>query len=215
MTTVADQFPSPPIHMKLLADQTVTQFGYDKTSQVDYTFNSLGYRSNIEFLPDDRAVLLLGNTISFGVGLPIEETFAGIISSSIDVPLYNFSWGCYPHTNHDQLKLLENILKLITPQCVLFQLNNLNRIRLDEINVSFDNPKEQVEENYVDFRLKLDQVIGNVPCHLMLWDDCEYDCDYSDILIHNRYYVDKNIVRSDLFGPKSHKLIATKILQSF
>ena len=173
----------------------------------------MGYRSNIEFLPNDRSVILLGNTISFGVGLPIEETFAGIISSSIDTPLYNFSWGCYPHTNHDQLKLLENILKLITPRCVLFQLNNLNRLRLDEINVSFDNPKEQVEANYVDFRLKLDQVLGNVPCHLMLWDDCEYDCDYSNILIHNRYFVDENVVSKDLFGVKSHQLIAMKLLQ--
>ena len=35
MTIAVKQFPNPPVHMKLLAGQTVNQFGYDQISNVN------------------------------------------------------------------------------------------------------------------------------------------------------------------------------------
>ena len=52
-------FPDAPVHMKDLAGQTVDKFGYDTISKVRYKFNNLGYRSDIEFLPTNDAIILL------------------------------------------------------------------------------------------------------------------------------------------------------------
>jgi hypothetical protein len=211
-------FPDAPSHMKDLAGQTVDQFGYDAITKVRYTFNTLGYRSDKEFTQIDNAVILLGNTLTFGLGLPIEETFAGILSNTLNSPVYNFAWGCYAHTNYEQLQLLKNILAVSNPVKVILQINNLNRIRNANNTVNFNNPKDQIEHEYIKFRDELDKVLYGIPHHLLYWDNEIYQFDFTDCLIYNKYHIDNNIITtqtgSELFGKKSHKLIATKILQN-
>jgi hypothetical protein len=211
-------FPDAPVHMKDLAGQTVDKFGYDTISKVRYKFNNLGYRSDIEFAPTNDAIILLGNTLTFGVGLPIEKTFAGIIDNTVSNPVYNFAWGCYGHTNYEQLQLLKSILKVICPKFIILQINNLNRIRNPDNSVSFDNPIDQIEKEYKKFRSELDTVLNNIPHHLLYWDEETYQFDFSDCLIYNKYHIDNNVVKTplemSLFGVKTHKLIATKLLQN-
>lgn len=211
-------FPDAPQHMKVLAGQTMNTFGYDTSTQVRYTFNNLGYRSNREFIPTDDAIILLGNTLTFGLGLPIEKTFSGLIDAAIDNPVYNFAWGCYGHTNYEQLQLLKNILTVIRPKYVILQINNLDRIRNSDNSISFVNPIDQIETEYKKFYGELNRVLHNVQHHLIYWDEKKWQFDFTDCLIHNKYHIDDNIIKTpggmSLFGPRSHKLIATKILQN-
>jgi len=206
-------FPLSPDHMYSLRGQTVKQFGYDQESQVDYAFNSLGYRSPVEFVDHGSPIVLLGNTISFGLGLPVEQSFAGIIAQELDCDVYNFAWGCHAHTNAEQLVLLKQILQVIKPQQVIFQINNLDRIRRNN-HVQFNNPNDIVISEFVKFRQELEQALESIPHLLLYWDENQYSVPLPRCLIHNRYHCDTSLKsNATTFGPRSHKLIAYSILK--
>ena len=206
--------PTAPSHMYRLRNQTVTDFGYDNTNTVNYSFNSLGYRG--EEFSSNNPIVLLGNSLAFGIGLNVEQTFGNLIEQRLKYPVYNFAWGCYGHTNHEQLTLLENILDNITPLCVIWQINNLNRKRIDERWCSPNNDTEFVIDAYNDFYKKSDNLLKTVPHILLHWDEEDYGFDFSHCLIYNKYVVDsisiKNPNGSNLVGPKTNRLIAEKIL---
>jgi len=207
------QLPVAPDHMYRLRNQTVTKFGYDNQNDTNYCFNSLGYRSDIEFDHSDAPIIILGNTISFGLGLEIEQSFAGIIAGILNCKVYNFSWGCYGHTNADQLQLLKQILSVITPRRVIFQINNLNRFRVDDY-VSFNNATDIVIAEFMQFSSEICQVLKSIPHDFLHWDKDNYSVDLPQCLIHNKYHVDSSLESNkDTFGPKSHKLIAHSILK--
>lgn len=189
----------------------VKNFGYDNETSVDYRFNSLGYRSNVEFTPDSSAIVLLGNSISFGIGLPLEQTYGEILSQKTGRPVYNFSLGCYGHTNMEQLPLLESILRTFDPFCVIFQINNLNRFRLNG-KILFDNPIDRVISEYNNFYKDVKILLKDMSHIFLYWDQETFDVKLPDCLIHNKYHVDYSLKnRTSTFGKKTNKLIAEKI----
>lgn len=198
--------------MYALRGQTMRNFGVDNKASTLYRFNSLGYRSPIEFESDRSPIIILGNTISFGIGLDYQDTFAGIVANSQNHPVYNFSWGCYAHTNAEQLELLKKILLVLSPSRVIFQINNLNRRRVDGV-VSFDNPANIVVEEFNNFFTEIQQVLSLIPHDFLHWDEHSYSVNLPKCLIHNKYHVDSSLSDNpDTFGVRSHKLIAHAIL---
>ena len=209
-------FPAAPDHMYELRNQTVTKFMDDNYTGTKYRFNNLGYRSNREFNNNNNPIVVLGNTLTFGLGLNIENTFLGIIEEKLAHPVYNFSWGRYAHENSEQLILLRKILSMITPRMVIFQINDKNRMRING-KISFDNPKELVIEEFNKFYTELNECLNTIPHILLHWDEENYDLDYSKCLIYNKYHIDSiDFYHGDkhrpAMGKSSHKLIATKIL---
>jgi hypothetical protein len=67
--------------MSSLAGQTVNRFGLDQTEQIDYKFNSQGFRSNtdFDFVPD---YAVFGCSLVFGIGVPVENIFASCLPNS-------------------------------------------------------------------------------------------------------------------------------------
>lgn len=206
--------PPAPDHMWRLRGQTVQHFGYDQETNVQYRFNSLGYRSDLEFENTTDAIVLLGNTISFGLGLDIKESFAGIISNNLGCAVYNFAWGCHAHTNAEQLTLLKSILSEFNPRHVIFQINNLNRMRINN-HVSMDNDHDSIVFEFEKFASELGSVLCSIPHTLLHWDEQAFPVNLPKCVVHNKYHVDSSL-KSDAttFGPKSHKLIAYSILQN-
>ncbi len=199
--------------MYRLRTQTVKNFGYDHETQVDYKFNSLGYRSDSEFVDNHSPIVILGNTISFGLGLDVEKSFAGIIAYTLHCDVYNFAWGCYSHTNAEQLTLLKQILSVLRPRHVIFQINNLDRLRQGD-QVIVNNPDHVVISEFEKFRDDLVQTLDSIPHVLLYWDEKQYSVTLPDCLIHNKYHCDISL-KSDTttFGYRSHKLIAYSLLK--
>jgi len=209
--------PATPAQMYSLRNQTVHQYADDSFTNTRYTFNGLGYRSDYEFELTNDVVIVFGNTLTFGLGLDIEQTFIGILSKKIPFPIYNFSWGRYGHENSEQLELLKNILSLITPKLIIFQINDLNRHRINN-TVSFNNPQELIVEKFNKFYTELKRTVGTIPHILLHWDYEDHGVDVPDCLIHNKYHVDSidfyiNSVQRSVMGVMSHKIISAKILK--
>jgi len=204
-------YPIAPKHMFQHRNKKIKNFIGDSETKIDYKFNKLGYRSNIEFELKKKPIILLGNTISFGLGLPIEDTFSYIISSHFKKPVYNFSWGCYAHTNYEQLNLLKKILEIDEPSLIIFQINNLNRYRNNGI-ISFGNSKELIISEYKKFYFEISKLLKNKKHIFLYWDNEEHDVKFPKCLIKNRYIVDTSLKNKITAGKKSNKLIALKII---
>jgi len=204
--------PQAPEHMYRHRGQTVRNFGYDTATGVEYQFNSLGYRSP-EIDTTESAVVLLGNTITFGLGVDYNKTFGGIIAQRLKCPVYNFAWGCYGHTNNEQVALLEQILTTITPRYVIFQINNLNRYRINGL-INFDNSEDIIVDEYTKFYNAITKTLNIIPHGYLHWDNYTYPVDLPTCLVYNKYHVDHSIAsNTNTFGYKSHRLIAERILQ--
>jgi len=194
-----------------LRNQTVTTFGYDTVGTTSYSFNSMGYRGT-DFV-ETRPIILLGGTITFGLGIDYADTFGQLIQQQTNMPVYNFAWGAYAHTNHEQLEFLKQLLEVLDPKLVIWQINNLNRKRING-QVSFNNSHNDAVDMYHDFWQQAQPILEQVPHCLLHWDEVDYGVDFAHCLIYNTYHVDNSIVtNSNTFGAKSHKLIALKILK--
>jgi len=207
-------FPTAPRHMLKHKNTTIKNFGYDSETKTDYYFNSLGYRSNCEFEPNrEKPIYVLGNTMSFGLGVEFENTYGYLLSKGLGRPVYNFSWGCYGHTNLEQINFLEKLLEVHQPYFIIFQINNLNRSRDSSSMVHFKNEKSKVLSLHKQFMTKAKTVLERHKHAFLYWDDEHYDIDLpKNCIVHNRYFVDSALKTRRVIGQKSHKLISLKIL---
>ena len=206
-------FPTAPIHMLAHKNMTIKNFGYDTETKTDYCFNSLGYRSNFEFEPYKSPIYILGNTLSFGLGVDFESTYGCLLSKALERPVYNFSWGCYGHTNLEQIVFLEKLLEIDTPYFVIFQINNLNRHRDSMGKINLKNERQLIMSLYEQFILKSQNVLGKQKHLFLYWDDENHNVILpKNCIIKNTYFVDSGLKSRKTLGYKSHKLIFLKIL---
>ena len=202
-----------PRHMYQYRNKTIKNFGVDTESCVEYSFNSLGYRSPHEF-DEKNTIVVLGNTISFGIGLTYTDTFSSILEQQLDTKVYNFSLGCYRHQNYDQLVLLNSIIQSLDPKHVVFQINNLDRKRISDTQVSTNNDVNEILALYNSFMQELKKMLYTVSNSLIYYDNISYNIERDNFLIDNSYHVDHSIISNKgTFGKKSHKLIGLKLMQ--
>lgn len=202
-----------PRHMYQYRNKTIKNFGVDTESCVEYSFNSLGYRSPYEF-DEKNTIVVLGNTISFGIGLTYTDTFSSILEQQLDTKVYNFSIGCYLHQNHDQLALLNSIIQSLDPKHVVFQINNLDRKRISDTQVNTNNDVNEILALYNSFMQELKKMLDTVSNSLIYYDNISYNIARDNFLIDNSYHVDHSIISNKgTFGKKSHKLIGLKLMQ--
>ena len=207
------QYPNAPKRMFIWRNKTIKNFGYDYETNIDYKFNNLGYRSNIEFEIGKEPIIVIGNTLSFGLGLNIKNTFAYKISEETQRPVYNLSWGCYRHTNNELLELLKSILLIDNPKLIIFQMNNLNRYREIDNTVNSFNTKDVIISEYQKFYNEILLLLKDKNHIFLYWDDEDHKIKLPNCLIKNRYFVDTSLKSKRVFGIKSHHLIYLKIME--
>lgn len=204
-----------PDHMKKLAGSTTRLFGYDQTNTVDYTFNNLGFRSQE---PKQHARLaVIGNSVSFGIGLTAEQTYANMLAQKLDLELDNLSLGCYLHENHDHLHNIELLAKQDIETVFVVQINNLDRVRVDGSVVSCVNDPNICVKKFLDYFDQLIQILVHRPCLFIYWDHKQFnlpDSVVKKISLYNKFHLDQSLPNNtDTFGPNSHKAIAQSLFQ--
>jgi len=205
-------YVSPP-HQYRLKNSTVQSFGYDNSGKIEYNFNSIGFRS--AEISNNDSVFVIGNSLSFGLGLSFENIYGTIISNHIQMPLTNLSYGCYLHENHDHLHNIHLLSQRDNDDIVLLQINNLDRYRLDKNTVITGNDNELCITRFLDYFGQIQSLLKHKKLVLMYWDDIHYDIPKTvqdQILIYNKGHQDRSLSdHAFTFGPKTHSWIA-KIL---
>jgi hypothetical protein len=202
-----------PPHMLELAGKTVKSYGYDKQDLIDYSFNSLGFRSP-EPVTGSRLVVI-GNSVSFGIGLDLQHTFGSMLAQYTNRRLDNRSLGCFFHENHDHLHNINLLAQQDQDSVFVVQINNLDRKRNGDL-VSLNNPPGWCVDNFLDFFDQTEQILKNYPHTYIYWDNIDYRLPTTvleKIVIKNKCHYDSSLPNNqNTFGTKSHSHIA-KILR--
>jgi len=198
-----------------LAGKTVQHYGYDRQGLVDYSFNSLGFRSPEP--NNDSRLVIVGNSISFGIGLDIQHTFGFLLSQHLNRHLDNRSLGCFFHENHDQLHNIKLLAQQDQDSVFVIQINNLDRKRNGSV-VNDNNPQEWCVKRFLDFFDQTEEILKNRPHTYVYWDDIDYQLPQyviNKIAIKNKCHYDSSLLNNkNTFGMKSHEHIA-KILRHY
>jgi hypothetical protein len=98
---------------------------------ITYKFNSHGFRAD-EFDSTEPGVMFLGCSHTLGVGLPVESTWAHIVSRSLRLNNYNLGVG--GSSNDTAFRLAHHWIEQLKPKLVV--LLSAERTRLE---LQFDN----------------------------------------------------------------------------
>lgn len=207
-----------PMHQRRFAGQTIRCFGRDKDGLVDYRFNHLGWRCNHDHYDINDSVIAIGNSLTFGVGVGADQRWTGLLEKHISQPVYNFSVGHLTHSNLFYLQIIEEILKHGTPQKVILQINNLDRVefhgRWDEAAI-WNLDEKYIMDQFSGYWSKIKEYQKICDFIFIYWDDKSHELpnDLVDQLtINNLRRLDDALTAvPDTFGPRSQQLIFTAL----
>jgi hypothetical protein len=94
---------------------------------IKYKFNSHGFRAD-EFDSTEPGVMFLGCSHTLGVGLPVESTWAHVVSTSLKLKNYNISVG--GSSNDTAFRLAHHWIEQLKPSLVLFLSPERTRFEL-------------------------------------------------------------------------------------
>jgi hypothetical protein len=196
-----------PEHMKRLANSTVTQFGYDNVGAASYCFDSRGFRTQNH---NSRRLNVIGNSLSFGIGLNQQDTFGSQLAHHLNLDLNNCSFGCYLHENHDHLQNLNFMVTRDSDDVFLIQINNLDRRREhDDVKTNIDSA--WAIKRFLDYFDQVRELCRNHKVIYVYWDNIQYSLPHSvinEISIYNKFHLDQSLLTyPDTFGPNSHQAI--------
>jgi hypothetical protein len=94
-------------------NETLEVYASDRRGIVEYKFNNLGYRNNIDYdLNENNAGVYLGSSITSGIGISWQQTYVNLSSNFFGVLPYNFSQGCTKIDNTEILRQLSMLIAL-------------------------------------------------------------------------------------------------------
>ena len=95
--------------------------------KISYKFNSHGFRCE-EFDSTSNSLVALGCSWTFGVGLPIEETWPYIVGKNLNLTCYNLGVGGGSHDT--SFRFAFNWLEKIKPKLVIFWNTPTQRVEM-------------------------------------------------------------------------------------
>lgn len=197
--------------MKSLAGQTVKCYGYDTTGLINYSFDSEGFRKSELDDASKPGLVVIGNSLSFGVGIPVEHTYGYMLAQYTDRRLYNRAVGCVLHENHDYLATIKSLTQQDPTSTFVIQINNLSRCRTGDV-VSIVDDRKKCVDRFIDFFNQSEELLNGFNHKYIYWDDIQYDLPkliQEKITINNKFHLDQSLPdRNITFGPKSHATIA-------
>ena len=155
---------------------------------VNYKFNSRGFRD--QEWPDDleNAIWCLGDSATTGIGAPIEHSWPSQLSKITGIPTINL--GIRAIDNYTISTIAREIIVNVQPKNMLILWAYLERRPLDKIhNVIIDYSQQQVPVNdyseHYDFFKKCILNITEVNIKTNIVHSLQYDIVYDQLLIND------------------------------
>lgn len=95
--------------------------------KISYSYNSEGFRSE-EFDADTDSILFLGCSLTFGTGLPLEETYNYNISKKLGLKFFNLALG--GTSNDTAFRFGYHYIPLLKPKIVVLASPEKTRLEL-------------------------------------------------------------------------------------
>ena len=199
-------------------NETLEVYASDRRGLVEYRFNNLGYRNDIDYVDTEaNAGVFLGSSITSSIGVEWNKSFVKLVSDSFKVEPYHFSQGC---TKIDNNEILQQIRCLkdnnFHPKFWVIQFIDLDR-RFDSLSgqtTHCDNVAENVQE-FVDIFSQIESILVD-----QTW--CFFGCDnlshsipkhiinHKNCLVWNPTFIDRAGVGNHP-GSKWHQMLSLGI----
>jgi hypothetical protein len=197
-----------PQHQFKLRNTSVDVFGYDKTAEIQYSFNSQGFRG--PELSDKPSIIVIGNSVSFGIGLDQTQTFVHMLAQHMHMPYFNASFGCWFHENHDHLHNLRLLRQRQQPDIFVIQINNLDRLRIRDTVVEGNNP-DVCQQRFLEFWNQAQEILADRDRLWLYWDDINHHLPQeitAEFCVYNQWHLDQSLPdKSFTFGSRSHRMV--------
>ena len=160
--------PLPYVDQYECRNETLEVYGADRRGMINYQFNNYGYRNDIDYDPSASNVgVYIGSSLTAGIGVDWNESFAKASSIKLNSLCYQFSQGCVQLDNQEMLKILKLILTSdIKPRYYVLQFIGLDRRYnpTDASCLSSNNCKENSEIFIKTFKECEQLLIGKAWC---------------------------------------------------
>jgi hypothetical protein len=163
-------------------NETLEIFASDRRGIVEYSFNNLGYRNDIDYLDSDIGTgVYFGSSITTAIGVPLHSGFAHISASALNSKCYQFGQGCMMIDNQESLRLLKQVLSSdLNPKYFVIQFINLSR-RYD-----YQTGKTTASDNATDDINLFYQTFGEIEELLKNRTWCFIGADNADVDVGER-----------------------------
>ncbi len=104
--------PLPNLAHYECRNETLEVYASDRRGIVEYKFNNLGYRNQIDYVDQGQPVAAyIGSSLTSAIGIPWEKSFCYLSSKKLCVEPWNFSQGCTYINNGTTLSMIESLLQ--------------------------------------------------------------------------------------------------------
>jgi hypothetical protein len=157
-------------------NETLEVYASDRRGTIEYKFNNLGYRNNIDYVDCGQPIAAyIGSSLTSAIGVPWDNGFCYLSSKKLNVEPWNFSQGCTYLNNKTILDIVESLVSShLNIQYWVVQFIDFDR--LDTIEVSSTDLEKNSQEfvrifNKIEDLLKdkswcflcVDRLTHNVP----------------------------------------------------
>jgi hypothetical protein len=102
--------PLPFADQYACRNETLEVYASDRRGTVSYQFNNFGYRNNIDYNLEDSSIgVYIGSSITAGIGVDWEKSFASLTSRHMQAQAYHFAQGCMAVDNSEILRMLQAV----------------------------------------------------------------------------------------------------------
>jgi hypothetical protein len=110
-------------------NETLEVYASDRRGEVDYRFNNYGYRNTIDYEENATDIgVYVGSSITAGIGVDQNNSFAVVSSTNLGVKCYHFAQGCMAIDNQEILRMLQQIKQSsLQPRYYVIQFISLDR----------------------------------------------------------------------------------------
>lgn len=206
-----------------LRGEVMLCYASDQRNQVEYRFNDLGYRSDIEYSIEQshtkKIYAWVGSSITNGHTIEVEKSFPRLVSAAEGAECWNFSQGCFRTSNQillEQTEMLVNSGAAIDK--FFIQFINLER-QGSKLDVYYNFDKSENIKKFEEIFLGFTEVLKGKSWYWMLMDTLVHEIpdwilNSSNKIAHNPRFIDTTGIKEHP-GVKTHlglsQLISKKI----
>jgi hypothetical protein len=214
-----NSLPIPLQSQYYFRDETVTCYASDFRGTIEYRFNALGYRSDIEYDIEEsknkKVFAWLGSSITSAHSIPLDQGFPSIVSKHFKAECWSFSQGCYRVSNKIICEQLEELLKSDAVIDTFFiQFISLNRRGSGMhtyLELDFDDNIKEFEQVFTEVQ----NLLANKKWYWLLMDQYqhkipEWIAQTPNMLTLNPVFLDTTGITGHP-GPKTHQAIGQLI----
>jgi hypothetical protein len=150
--------PLPYVDQYECRSETLEVYASDRRGQVLYQFNNYGYRNNIDYVDDEaNAGVYIGSSITAGIGVDWDKSFASLSSQVLNVNCYHFAQGCVMVDNQEILRMLK-LVKQSGINAKYYVIQFIQLSRQYDAATGQTQFSDDVEQNTIRFQQVFDQV---------------------------------------------------------